>query len=207
MLINIAESVLSHSGSFRVVQSTFPTVVVVVAKFAYETLLLRIKSIVRGRWMRRYCEGRATMGDAAARRIDRTYRRYGSRAPPLDGICVLLRGGGGDVRARLSRLCVDNGRRRSPSRAVLHAVLFTPFSLTVATATMTGHVYKKKRPPDGEPTEEERVIMHEGDASSSSGTSDVDRTSESNTPPRFLSPSSRLRQRLDLALHSTKAQA
>uniref|UniRef100_A0A914WIU2 Voltage-gated hydrogen channel 1 n=1 Tax=Plectus sambesii TaxID=2011161 RepID=A0A914WIU2_9BILA len=71
---------------------------------------------------------------------------------------------------------------------------------------MTGHVYKKKRPPDGEPTEEERVIMHEGDASSSSGTSDVDRTSESNTPPRFLSPTGRLRQRVDLALHSTKAQ-
>ena len=69
---------------------------------------------------------------------------------------------------------------------------------------MTGHVYKKKRPPD-DATEEERVIMHEGDASSSSVTSESDRGSEK-TRPRFLPYGTTMRRKLDEYLHSLKCQ-
>lgn len=124
----------------------------------------------------------------------------GRSAPLLAGICVFAR-------------CSERGRLPSlacASAAVVGVRAYCPLAIggriVCRIGDMTGHVYKKKRPPDGEPTEEERVIMHEGDASSSSGTSDVDRASESNTPPRFLSPTGRIRQRLDLTLHSTKAQ-
>lgn len=59
---------------------------------------------------------------------------------------------------------------------------------------MTGHVYKKKRPAGAE---EERVIMHEGDASSS-----VTSESDHSDPSRARS----FRHKLDILVHSTKFQ-